>query len=119
MHIEPGLVDATKILLSYATGAAALRYNVLQKIAYAGVLFVLLPLAIFTGLALSPGMDAAWPFLTEIWGGRQSARSLHFIAACGLVAFVAIHLAMVLLAGPVNELRAMITGWYRLPRERA
>jgi thiosulfate reductase cytochrome b subunit len=105
--------------LRFPTGAAALRYNVLQKLAYAGVLFVLLPLAIVTGLAMSPGMDAAWPWLTAIWGGRQSARSLHFLAACGLVAFVVIHLVMVLLAGPANELRAMITGWYRLPRERA
>jgi thiosulfate reductase cytochrome b subunit len=105
--------------LRFPTGAAALRYNVLQKLAYAGVLFVLLPLAIVTGLAMSPGMDAAWPWLTAIWGGRQSARSLHFLAAFGLVAFVVIHLVMVLLAGPANELRAMITGWYRLPRERA
>jgi thiosulfate reductase cytochrome b subunit len=104
--------------LHFPTGAAALRYNVLQKLAYAGVLFGLLPLAIFTGLAMSPGMDAAWPWLTEIWGGRQSARSLHFLAAFGLVCFVVIHLAMVVLAGPVNELRSMITGWYRLPKER-
>jgi len=104
--------------LRFPTGAAALRYNVLQKIAYAAVLFVLLPLVIATGLAMSPGMDAAWPWLTAIWGGRQSARSLHFIAACGLVLFVIVHLVMVLLAGPLNELRAMITGWYRLPGER-
>jgi thiosulfate reductase cytochrome b subunit len=105
--------------LRFPAGAAALRYNVLQKIAYAGVLLGLLPLAIFTGLAMSPGMDAAWPWLTVIWGGRQSARSLHFLAAFGLVCFFVIHLTMVVLAGPVNELRSMITGWYRLPEERA
>jgi thiosulfate reductase cytochrome b subunit len=105
--------------LRFPTGVAALRYNVLQKLAYAGVLFVLLPLVILTGLAMSPGMDAAWPWLTVIWGGRQSARSLHFLAAFGLVAFVVVHLAMVVLAGPVNELRSMITGWYRLPGGRA
>jgi Ni/Fe-hydrogenase b-type cytochrome subunit len=104
--------------LRFPTGAAALRYNVLQKIAYAGVLFGLLPLVIVTGLAMSPGMDAAWPFLTEIWGGRQSARSLHFIAAFCLVAFFVVHIVMVVLAGPVNEVRAMITGWYRLPRTK-
>jgi len=104
--------------LRFPTGAAALRYNVLQKIAYAGVLFGLLPLVIVTGLGMSPGMDAAWPWLTELWGGRQSARSLHFIAAFGLVAFVVVHLAMVLLAGPINEVRSMITGWYRLPKDR-
>jgi thiosulfate reductase cytochrome b subunit len=104
--------------LRFPTGMAALRYNVLQKIAYASVLFGLLPLMIVTGLGMSPGMDAALPWLTEIWGGRQSARSLHFVAAFGLVAFVIVHLAMVLLAGPVNEVRAMITGWYRLPKDK-
>jgi thiosulfate reductase cytochrome b subunit len=104
--------------LRFPAGAAALRYNGLQKLAYAGVLFGLLPVMILTGLAMSPAMDAAWPWLTALWGGRQSARSVHFIAAFGLVAFIVIHLAMVLLAGPANELRAMITGWYRLPREK-
>jgi thiosulfate reductase cytochrome b subunit len=105
--------------LRFPTGAAALRYNILQKLAYAGVLFALLPLVIFTGLAMSPAMDAAWPWLTAIWGGRQSARSVHFLAAFGLVAFVVIHLVMVALAGPVNEVRSMITGWYRLPKDKA
>jgi len=104
--------------LRFPTGAAALKYNVLQKIAYAGVLFGLLPLMILTGLAMSPAMDAAWPWLTEIWGGRQSARSIHFLCAFGLVAFVVVHLVMVVLAGPINEVRSMITGWYRLPKER-
>lgn len=104
--------------LRFPTGAAALKYNVLQKIAYAGVLFGLLPLMILTGLAMSPAMDAAWPWLSAIWGGRQSARSIHFLCAFGLVAFVVVHLAMVVLAGPINEVRSMITGWYRLPKER-
>jgi thiosulfate reductase cytochrome b subunit len=104
--------------LRFPTGAAALRYNVLQKLAYAGVLFGLLPLIIATGLGMSPGMDAAWPWLTEIWGGRQSARSIHFLCAFGLVAFVVIHLVMVVLAGPINEVRSMVTGWYRLPKGR-
>jgi len=105
--------------LRFPTGAAALRYGVLQKFAYCAVLFVLLPTAIMTGLALSPGMDAAWPWLTELWGGRQSARSVHFLAAFALLGFFVIHIAMVLLSGPVNQLRAMVTGWYRLPGERA
>ena len=94
------------------------RYNGLQKLAYAGVLFGLLPLIIATGLAMSPAMDAAWPWLTAIWGGRQSARSIHFLCAFGLVAFVIVHLVMVVLAGPINEVRSMITGWYRLPKDR-
>ncbi|MEO6092825.1 MAG: cytochrome b/b6 domain-containing protein [Novosphingobium sp.] len=105
--------------LRFPTGAAALRYNVLQKLAYASVLFVLLPLVILTGLAMSPGMDAAWPVLTGIWGGRQSARSIHFLCAFGLVAFFIVHIVMVVLAGPFNEVRSMITGWYRLPGRRS
>lgn len=104
--------------LRFPRGEAAMRYGVLQKISYAAVLFLLLPLMIATGLAMSPGMDAAWPWLTEVLGGRQSARSIHFIAAFALVAFLIVHLVMVILAGPLNEVRSMITGWYRLPPER-
>ena len=73
---------------------------------------------IVTGLAMSPGMDAAWPWLTQIWGGRQTARSVHFIAAWAIVIFFLVHIAMVVLAGPLNELRSMITGWFRLPDEK-
>ena len=104
--------------LRFPTGAAALNYNVLQKGAYLGVLLVLLPLVILTGLAMSPGFDAAVP--VSAWlGGRQSARSLHFLATGGFALFIVVHLVMVLLAGPINEVRAMITGRYRLPKERA
>jgi thiosulfate reductase cytochrome b subunit len=102
----------------FATGEAARRYNILQKTSYLAVIFLLLPLAVLTGLAMSPAMDAAWPWLIDLFGGRQSARSLHFIAAMLILAFIIVHLLMVLLAGPVNELRSMITGRYRLPRER-
>ena len=63
-------------------------------------------------------MDAAWPWLLDLFGGRQSARSLHFIVAWLLVLFLLVHLVMVVLAGPVNEIRAMITGRYRLPQEK-
>ncbi|MBT2186766.1 cytochrome b/b6 domain-containing protein [Sphingobium nicotianae] len=104
--------------LRFPTGEAALRYNVLQKASYIGVIFVALPLIILTGLTMSPGMDAAWPWLVDLFGGRQSARSIHFITAWALVAFFLVHILMVVLAGPVNELRSMITGWYRLPPER-
>jgi thiosulfate reductase cytochrome b subunit len=104
--------------LRFPRGETAMRYNVLQKLAYAAVLFLLLPLVIATGLAMSPGMDAAWPWLTQVLGGRQSARSIHFIVAFALLAFLLVHLVMVVLAGPFNEIRAMITGWYRLPPER-
>lgn len=105
--------------LRFPTGAAALRYNVLQKLAYCGVLFGLLPLVILTGLAMSPGMDAAWPLLIDLFGGRQSARSLHFLGMAGLVGFFVVHIVMVALAGPVNEIRSMITGRYRLPKDKA
>jgi thiosulfate reductase cytochrome b subunit len=104
--------------LRFPTGAAALHYNVLQKLAYGAVLVVLLPGIVLTGLAMSPGIDAAWPWLVDLPGGRQSARSLHFLCAGGLVGFFLLHIAMVVLAGPINEVRSMLTGWYRLPRER-
>lgn len=105
--------------LRFPVGAAALRYNILQKLSYGGVIFGLLPLVILTGLTMSPTMDAAWPWLLELFGGRASARSLHFIAAFLLFAFFVVHMVMVLLAGPFNEVRSMVTGWYRLPREHA
>ena len=104
--------------LRFPTGVEALHYNVLQKLAYGGVLFVALPAMILTGLAMSPGMNAAAPWLPDLLGGRQSARSLHFIFTFGLVTFFIVHIAMVVLAGPLNELRSMITGWYRLPADR-
>ena len=89
-------------------------YNIFQKLTYAGVIFVLIPLLILSGLALSPGM---WPWLADLFGGRQSARSVHFIAMAGTSLFVVVHLTLVILAGPVNEVRAMITGWWRAPEE--
>lgn len=104
--------------LRFPTGAAARNYNILQKASYLAILFVLLPLIVLTGLTMSPAMDAAWPWLLDLFGGRQSARSLHFIAAMLILAFIVVHLIMVVLAGPINEIRSMITGRYRLPREK-
>nr|WP_090669605.1 cytochrome b/b6 domain-containing protein [Aureimonas jatrophae] len=103
--------------LRFPKGDAARRYNVLQKLAYCGVLLVLLPAIVLTGLTMSPAMNAAWPWLLDLFGGRQSARSIHFIAATLLVLFILVHIAMVVLAGPINEVRSMITGRYRLPKE--
>ncbi|MEZ5499491.1 MAG: cytochrome b/b6 domain-containing protein [Steroidobacteraceae bacterium] len=105
-------------LLRFPTGAAALRYNILQKLAYLAVLVLLLPVLVLTGMTMSPGLNAAWPWLLDVFGGRQSARSLHFMGALLMVLFVVVHLLMVLLAGPFNEIRSMITGNYRLPKER-
>lgn len=104
--------------LDFPKGEAARRYNTLQKLSYLLVLVGLLPAMVLSGLAMSPAMDAAAPWLLDLFGGRQSARSVHFIAAWLLVGFVVVHLAMVLLAGPVNEVRSMITGRYRLPEAR-
>ena len=104
--------------LNFPTGEAARRYNILQKLAYIGVLFVALPLVVLTGLTMSPNINAAWPWLLELFGGRQSARSIHFLCAMALALFILVHVTMVLLAGPINELRSMITGRYRLPKEK-
>lgn len=93
------------------------EYNTLQKLAYALVLFVMFPLMILTGLAMSPGMNAALPLLPEILGGRQTARTIHFVVMLLLVGFFIIHMLMILAAGPVNELRSIITGWYRADPE--
>jgi Ni/Fe-hydrogenase b-type cytochrome subunit len=93
------------------------RYNPLQKITYSLILFIVLPLVILSGLTLSPGMDAAWPWLLDLFGGRQSARSIHFLCMTGIAVFIVIHLILVVLAGPINEIRSMITGRFVLPKE--
>ena len=93
------------------------RYSALQKLSYAGVLLVALPLMILTGLAMSPGMNAFAPWLVDVFGGRQTARTLHFLLMLALVAFFVVHIVMVFAAGPLNELRSIITGWYRTDPE--
>jgi thiosulfate reductase cytochrome b subunit len=85
-------------------------FNLSQKYLYIVVLFVLLPLMILTGLTLSPAIDSAWPWLVDLFGGRQSARSIHFIVAWALLAFFVLHLLAVLLSGPVGQVRDMIVG---------
>jgi thiosulfate reductase cytochrome b subunit len=103
--------------LQFPKGEAALRYNPLQKLAYLGVIGLLLPLAALTGMTMSPGLDAIFPWLVDLFGGRQTARTLHFIAANLITLFIAVHLAMVVLAGPINEIRSMITGKFKIDRE--
>jgi Ni/Fe-hydrogenase b-type cytochrome subunit len=104
--------------LRFPVGDAALRYNILQKFSYVGVIFLALPLMVLAGLAMSPAMAAAWPWLLDLFGGRQSARSIHFICAAAIVLFIVVHLVMVALAGPINEVGSMITGRFRVPPER-
>lgn len=94
-----------------------LAYNVLQKFSYIGVLFIMIPGIILTGLTMSPAMNAAWPWLLDLFGGRQSARSIHFIFAALLFGFIIMHVILVILAGPFNEMRSMITGRFRIPKE--
>lgn len=89
------------------------EYSVLQKLAYASVLFLALPLMILTGLSMSPGFNAAAPWLLDMFGGRQTARTIHFLTMVALLGFFAVHMAMILLAGPLNEMRSILTGWYR------
>ncbi|MGH6813749.1 MAG: cytochrome b/b6 domain-containing protein [Methylocella sp.] len=108
---------ADHLRLKFPRGEAARQYNPIQKLTYLGVIAVLLPLMILTGLTMSPGMDAILPWLVDLFGGRQSARTIHFIAASLILLFVFVHVAMVFLAGPINELRSMITGRFLITVE--
>ena len=95
-------------------GEEARHYNILQKLAYLSIMFGVIPLVIATGLAMSPAIDAAFPWLPQVLGGRQTARSLHFISTVVLVLFFVVHILMILVAGPLNEMRSIITGWFAL-----
>ena len=95
----------------------AWSYNVLQRLTYLLVIFVLFPLMIWTGLAMSFGFDAAFPLAVQLLGGHQSARSLHFIVTILLVLFLLVHVGMIFVAGFRNRMRAMITGRATPPAE--
>ena len=99
--------------LRFPKGDAALNYNALQKLAYLAAIAAF-PLLILAGLTMSPAIDAVFPGLLDAFGGRQSARAIHFLLASFLVAFVVVHLAMVVLSGVVNNVVSMITGRYRI-----
>jgi len=103
--------------LRRARGEAARRYNVLQKLAYVIVIFILLPVMVLTGLTMSPAVTAALPFLFDMFAGRQSARTIHFLVANLLVLFVFIHIIQVIVTGLFNNMRSMITGRYAIPPE--
>jgi len=100
--------------LRFPKGEAAKHYNVLQKGAYLGVVLLLLPVMILTGMTMSPSLDANFPWLLDLFGGRQSARSIHFITASLLVLFFLVHMVMVVLSGTWNNVRSMITGRYAI-----
>jgi len=104
----------THAQLKFPKGEAARTYNILQKLSYLAVILVLLPLMLATGLTMSPGFNAAAPWLLDLFGGRQSARSIHFISAALIVLFVVVHLIMVVASGTWNNIRSMITGRYAI-----
>ncbi|WP_309645127.1 cytochrome b/b6 domain-containing protein [Phenylobacterium sp.] len=116
-HLWHEIADHAR--LRFPKGEEARRYNALQKLTYLAVIFLLLPAMVLTGLSMSPGMNAALPWLPELFGGRQSARTLHFISAGLIVAFVAVHVLMVLVSGPINSLKSMITGRFAIRNEGA
>jgi thiosulfate reductase cytochrome b subunit len=97
--------------LTFTLPAEGSSYNVLQRIAYLAVIFILFPLMIWTGLAMSPSFTSVLPATAALLGGRQSARTIHFILTGILVLFVVVHVAMVALSGFRSRMRAMITGY--------
>ena len=111
-HIGRAIKD--HLLLHHPEGEAATQYNVLQKLAYLFVLVVFAPVILLTGLGMSPMIDAAFPWLLPLLGGRQGARTLHFISCFSFVGFVAVHVLQVVMTGFVNNMRSMITGWFAI-----
>jgi thiosulfate reductase cytochrome b subunit len=105
---------ALHLRFRHAEGEDAREYNVLQKLAYLIVIFVLLPLIVLMGLGMSPWFNAVLAGWVDLVGGRQSARTIHFVIAWLLVAFVLIHVFQVIVTGLFNNLRSMITGRYRI-----
>lgn len=114
-HIAREILDHAR--LRFPKGPEARRYNALQKISYLIVIFVLLPTMLASGLTMSPGVDAAVPWLLDLFGGRQSARTIHFVTASALVLFVIVHILMVLVSGVLNNVRSMVTGRYVIQAE--
>jgi thiosulfate reductase cytochrome b subunit len=112
--IGRSIVDHLK--LKHPHGDEAKRYNVLQNLAYLSIIFVVLPLIVVGGWAMSPLLDAIATGWVDLLGGRQSARTLHFFAAVALVAFAAVHVFEVIVTGLVNNLRSMVTGYWRVPK---
>lgn len=106
------------LTLRFPEGEEAKRYNVIQKLTYMLVILVLLPVQILAGLAMSPGIDAFTPLILDLFGGRQSARTVHFIVAGLLILFTIVHVILVILSGTWNNMRGMITGWFVIERRR-
>ena len=97
--------------------ADAARYNIVQKLAYLIVILAIAPLVVLSGLTMSPALNAAAPWLLDVFGGRQSARTIHFVMTWLLVLFVVVHVVMVLVSGFLNNMRSMTTGWFAVAGE--
>ncbi len=105
-NIRRDVIEHLMLRFDHAGG----KYNFLQKLAYGLVLGVFLPMMVLTGLSISPGIEPTLGWLVDLFGGRQSARSLHFIFAFAIAGFFVVHVVLVLLSGPLGQMRAMITG---------
>jgi len=105
-----GTVIGNHLRFRRATEDELASYNVLQRVSYSSVVFVLFPLMIWTGLAMSPAVTSVFPFLATVLGGQQSARTIHFFVACALVLFSLVHVALVWQTGFKRRVGAMITG---------
>lgn len=115
-HLRREIAD--HLALRPASGEEARRYNALQKVSYLVVILLLFPVMVLSGLTMSPGFTAAFPELFTLFGGRHSARTIHFLAGCLLTLFLVVHVWQVFVGGAWNLTRSMITGRYVLPRER-
>jgi len=110
LFVLTGVLYVISGLLTQHFRKGMLTYTAIQRLTYLGVVFVLSPLLIWTGLAMSPAITSVFPGIVTVFGGQQSARTIHFFAADLLVLFFLVHIAMVWRAGFVNRVRAMITG---------
>ncbi|NJC40386.1 thiosulfate reductase cytochrome b subunit [Brevundimonas alba] len=111
----PSVVEHARF--HFPTDDHARAYNVIQKLTYMAMVLVVLPLMLVTGLSMSPGFNAIGGVLLEIMGGRQSARTLHFISAGLIVGFIVVHVGLVIWTGFFNNMRSMITGWFVIQPE--
>lgn len=104
------IVQHAKFNFEHAKEEGGDKFNFLQKLSYGIVLGIFLPMMVFTGMAISPGMQPSWGWFTDLVGGRQSARSLHFIFAFAIAGFFIVHVLLVIVHKPLQQLRDMITG---------
>ncbi len=107
-HFQREVADHLRLHVPAATGGP--DYGLLQRLAYLSIVFVALPLIVVTGLTMSPAIVAAWPLLLDLFGGHQSARTIHFAAFAAMMLFLAGHVLMVVMSGFWRQMRAMTVG---------